>query len=197
MKISHIRKRLREHNLEFLEATISTAYECLSCDFIFLNKVGERFSSNVCYTEEPDQELEQEILNNGLFENQVANGIIDSIFYSKPGVCINGPLAGNTYDQVDLESINIPVVGDISRKLIDGINSKFCGYSYRRIETSIGFSWQYLDQETPDWDSRSRCHDWKNYVTDDLKAIWKSFSPEQKRVVADALQQAADKEEWD
>lgn len=54
-----------------------------------------------------------------------------------------------------------------------------------------------ISHETPDWDSRSRCHDWKNYVTDALKAIWESFSPEQKRVVADALQQVADEEVWD
>ncbi len=49
----------------------------------------------------------------------------------------------------------------------------------------------------PDWSATSKCHDWKNYVSDDLKSIWITFTEEQRQIIADSFNQIASNEEWD
>ncbi|MEN6731678.1 recombinase RecA [Klebsiella pneumoniae] len=50
---------------------------------------------------------------------------------------------------------------------------------------------------SPKWDSGSKVHNWLNYATPELIAIWDTFSDEQKRVIAMTLDAAANREEWD
>lgn len=49
----------------------------------------------------------------------------------------------------------------------------------------------------PHWAGAEKVHDWRNYASEQLKNIWSTFSDEQKRVVAETLQETADKEIWD
>ena len=53
------------------------------------------------------------------------------------------------------------------------------------------------DALDPDFEDRSRVHDWKNYTTDRLEHYWDLFSPAQKSIIAECLQDMADKEEWE
>lgn len=53
---------------------------------------------------------------------------------------------------------------------------------------------EYLN---PDWSNKGKVHNWRNYVSDELKRIWPTFTSEQKRVVAEAMRDASDMEDWD
>ncbi|WP_228745558.1 recombinase RecA [Klebsiella quasipneumoniae] len=53
------------------------------------------------------------------------------------------------------------------------------------------------DYFSPDWENKEKVHDWKNYASDGLIRIWGDFTLEQKLVIAQSLQKAADLEEWE
>lgn len=59
--------------------------------------------------------------------------------------------------------------------------------------TEIGFGGDCLK---PDWDSASHVHDWRWYVTDDLRRLWPQFSDEQRRAIACAFEEVAKAEVW-
>lgn len=47
----------------------------------------------------------------------------------------------------------------------------------------------------PDWDSAGKVFwpDWKSYINGDLRRIWETFAPQQKRVIAQNAQEIADR----
>ena len=49
----------------------------------------------------------------------------------------------------------------------------------------------------PVWDDAGKVHDWRNYISDELRGIWHTFTPEQRRAIANNAQDIADREEWD
>ena len=49
----------------------------------------------------------------------------------------------------------------------------------------------------PDWKAAEMVHDWRNYISDELIAIWDTFTDEQKRLIAKSADDAAGKEEWE
>lgn len=53
------------------------------------------------------------------------------------------------------------------------------------------------DYLEPDFENTDRVHEWKNYASDRLIAYWTIFSPAQKMVIAECLQEIADTEHWD
>lgn len=53
------------------------------------------------------------------------------------------------------------------------------------------------DFENPDWDAAGRVHDWRNYISDDVRAIWHTFTLEQRRLLAEQADAFADREEWE
>lgn len=40
-------------------------------------------------------------------------------------------------------------------------------------------------------------HDWRNYVSDELRAIWDTFTDEQRRVLHRCFDAMAEAEEWE
>lgn len=54
-----------------------------------------------------------------------------------------------------------------------------------------------IDFSKPDFESRQKTHDWKNYASEDLALIWDTFTEHQKTIIAASLQSAADREDWD
>lgn len=57
------------------------------------------------------------------------------------------------------------------------------------------------DAENPDWKTYDapgwRVHDWRTYITEDVRACWDALTLEAKCAVIDCCQDAADREEWD
>jgi hypothetical protein len=53
------------------------------------------------------------------------------------------------------------------------------------------------DWRSPEWEKAGRVHDWRNYVGDELRAMWDTFTDEQKRAIARNADVLADGEEWD
>lgn len=49
----------------------------------------------------------------------------------------------------------------------------------------------------PDFENCQRVHDWKNYISDDLRFIWPTFTDEQKAAIADNADDIANGEEWE
>ncbi|EAA8198908.1 hypothetical protein GI075_23410 [Salmonella enterica] len=53
------------------------------------------------------------------------------------------------------------------------------------------------DWKHPDFSAVGGPHNWRNYITPQLKNAWPTFTDWQKKVIAHALDDAALHEEWD
>ena len=51
--------------------------------------------------------------------------------------------------------------------------------------------------EHPDWDAAGKVHDWRNYISDEVRQMWESFTTEQKAAIARQADNLAGREEWD
>jgi hypothetical protein len=51
--------------------------------------------------------------------------------------------------------------------------------------------------ENPQFDKSRRCHDWRNYIPDELRLAWKDLSYEARIAVFVAAEKQAHKEDWD
>ena len=49
----------------------------------------------------------------------------------------------------------------------------------------------------PKFEDAERVHDWRNYVSENLRAIWGTFTDDQKYIIAESFDRIADREEWD
>jgi len=56
----------------------------------------------------------------------------------------------------------------------------------------IGIDWQH-----PDWDEGNRVHNWRNYAPFELIEMWETFTDEQKKAIAFALDECASNEHWE
>lgn len=71
-----------------------------------------------------------------------------------------------------------------------------------RYWDSNGQRWVYpspppSDYQHPDWTQQDRVHNWRNYISERLQAMWDTFTDEQKAAIAEGAQEAADREDWD
>lgn len=53
------------------------------------------------------------------------------------------------------------------------------------------------DPINPDWSREWRVHNWRNYITDDLRAMWHTFTDTQKIAIAQMAERQASNEQWD
>ena len=53
------------------------------------------------------------------------------------------------------------------------------------------------DYKDPRWDVCERVHCWRNYISNNLREIWDTFTDEQKAAIAESADDAASMEEWD
>ncbi|MBV7502118.1 hypothetical protein [Achromobacter sp. ACM05] len=53
------------------------------------------------------------------------------------------------------------------------------------------------DYQSPDWGDCGKAHEWKNYVTEEVRGMWHTFSDELKKALARQSEAIADIEEWD
>lgn len=60
----------------------------------------------------------------------------------------------------------------------------------------IGFGGDCI---TPTWPSRltKQVHDWRTYVTPELRLKWDTFTEDQRILLAQAFEQIAQNEQWD
>ena len=54
-----------------------------------------------------------------------------------------------------------------------------------------------IDAINPEWEFGGRVHNWKNYINDDVRSIWSTFSQMQRIILATNAQELADNEDWD
>ena len=53
------------------------------------------------------------------------------------------------------------------------------------------------DWSDPQWDEARSVHDWRNYINDELRAIWHTFTDEQKQAIRNNADEFAAAEEWE
>jgi hypothetical protein len=53
------------------------------------------------------------------------------------------------------------------------------------------------DCHEPDWASSSRVHCWRNYISEELMALWGTFTMRQQAAIARNAQSLADMEDWE
>lgn len=53
------------------------------------------------------------------------------------------------------------------------------------------------DHLEPNWGRAGRVHEWKNYISDEIKAMWLTLSPELRAALARQADETAAMEEWE
>jgi hypothetical protein len=53
------------------------------------------------------------------------------------------------------------------------------------------------DWQRPNWADAGKVHEWKNYISEEVQAMWDTFSDDQKQALARQAEDKADCEEWD
>lgn len=53
------------------------------------------------------------------------------------------------------------------------------------------------DWDNPDWEHPTEIHEWKDYISDQVKKLWQSFTSEQKVAIAAQAQDQASREYYD
>lgn len=53
------------------------------------------------------------------------------------------------------------------------------------------------DWESPNWDEDNKVHNWHNYVSDEVQALWPTFNNQQKQALAAGFEDVALREDWD
>lgn len=53
------------------------------------------------------------------------------------------------------------------------------------------------EADAPDWESGGRVHNWKNYVSEELRAMWSTFTVEQRGAIYRSAEESAGREEWE
>jgi len=53
------------------------------------------------------------------------------------------------------------------------------------------------DYLQPEWHWRQSVHNWRNYISEEVQAMWLTFTPEQRAALARNADEIAGREEWD
>jgi len=53
------------------------------------------------------------------------------------------------------------------------------------------------DWDNPEWNKKSRVHNWRNYVSEQIQLAWGGFTGEQKVMLSANFEEMAGNEEWD
>jgi hypothetical protein len=53
------------------------------------------------------------------------------------------------------------------------------------------------DAIQPDWSQFIKVQNWKNYIDDEVRAMWDTFTDVQKQALARQAQSQADREDWE
>lgn len=56
---------------------------------------------------------------------------------------------------------------------------------------------KHINLDKPEFENRTKAHDWRNYVPDEWVKDWDSLTEREKRIIAVMAETQADKEEWD
>ena len=96
------------------------------------------------------------------------------------------------------------VKGNIPNILLDGYNEPPRVLHLRVVNVSefqgtfLGLIRNYYQKALKaDFDNCEKCHDWKNYATEDTITVWDTLPIESRCALVQCLEAVADKEEWD
>ena len=53
------------------------------------------------------------------------------------------------------------------------------------------------DYSSPEWSKRTRVHDWRNYISEEVREMWHTFTDEQKAALARQANIEASMENWE
>jgi len=64
------------------------------------------------------------------------------------------------------------------------------------IKTEYGFDVP-SDYKNPDWKYYDKVHGWRNYIGEETKKIWSTFTDKQKAAMAAGADEIAGRENWE
>ena len=53
------------------------------------------------------------------------------------------------------------------------------------------------DYAEPAWANAARAHEWKNYISDEVRGMWQEFTDKQQASLARQAEENAGRESWD
>jgi hypothetical protein len=53
------------------------------------------------------------------------------------------------------------------------------------------------DWNAPIWKDARKVHEWKNYISEEMRALWGTFTDAQKQAIAQNAKRIASQEHWD
>jgi|GEM_PF-2148254 len=53
------------------------------------------------------------------------------------------------------------------------------------------------DWKSPNWENARRIHDWRNYISEEIRDMWSTFTDGQKKALAISAEERAGCEIWD
>jgi hypothetical protein len=106
-----------------------------------------------------------------------------------------GAKGGKPHKNCDGCARGLPVVDGLHR---DGTRStQVCTATVMHVGWEMNMDNTPQDWDAPDWDNPGLIHEWKNYVSKEVRAKWATFSDELKMMLARQADEAAGNEEWD
>lgn len=99
-------------------------------------------------------------------------------------------ICNGTSQQVAADANGVPQES-VARlnKRISELDKQVIALAQEKMEMPI-MAW-----DEPIWDEGGKIHNWRNYVSDDVKAQWPSFTNKQKKALYECFDEIADREE--
>lgn len=86
--------------------------------------------------------------------------------------------------------------GQVYSGAVGGAEREMAGFIWRAMFDAADAE-SPADWKDPKWAEQHRVHNWRNYISDELRAMWQTFPDEQKRAIAKSAEERASHEEWD
>ncbi len=59
------------------------------------------------------------------------------------------------------------------------------------------YYYERLAAKDPKWDEALRVHGWRNYISEKVRSLWDTFTPEQRAALIESADDNASREEWE
>lgn len=81
---------------------------------------------------------------------------------------------------------------EISNETLKALGACFDGFAELAVPNPV------IPAEimSPDWSGGGKVHNWRTYISPEVRKIWDTFTPEQKKVLHQAAEDTAGKEDW-
>ena len=106
------------------------------------------------------------------------------------GITVSVVEKGGTECYLLVGSEQVATVDEAVHEFRNQLNSELC-------ESDLAKYYLVTLGADKTWHDISKVHDWRNYIPDDVKRMWRTFDEYQQDAIQAMAQEMANKEEWD